>query len=360
MGTETMTRSAPRKLLLAVGTAALLIGGLAGCEPPPPRLQLAVNSSLPGADSNPGDGTCSSSAAGGACTLVAAIQEGSTAPDGADVTVPAGHYTNMTTTVTGDVALLTGSGDVSITASTITVESGGRLSLSDVNTSTSIAAPPPSFPDNLSSSVSLLHLNVAGEAVVARSILGGLHIPIGGNVLAVDSIVGTTTTIDAGSLLAVRSSLFANSANGPAGTAMAAGPGASTRLAASVLAVPHTSTSLGIDFPGGQGTCTGPAPTSFGHLFVEVPCGTMDGDGDGSGNTGTVQHVNITYTGIGYQETGAYFALRPTSPLIDAIPLGHPACPPGAVDVYGQPRGIDGNGDGIPGCDIGAVEHQPA
>jgi hypothetical protein len=48
-----------------------------------------------------------------------------------------------------------------------------------------------------------------------------------------------------------------------------------------------------------------------------------------------------------------------SSPLVDAIPLGGAGCSEDAVDLYGNPRGVDGNGDGIPGCDIGAVELQP-
>ena len=59
-----------------------------------------------------------------------------------------------------------------------------------------------------------------------------------------------------------------------------------------------------------------------------------------------------------YSETSRLH-LSMSSPLIDAIPIGVPACPVGSTDVYGMPRGVDGNGDGVPGCDIGAIEHQP-
>lgn len=349
-----------RTALKRLGTlvaASLAIGGLAACEPAPPRLQLTVDSQLEGSDDAPGDGTCSSAAAAGACTLAAAIQEGSAAADGADVTVPPGHYRNVTTTVTGDVALITeAAANVAITSSTITVGVGARLSLSGINTSESIAAPPPGFPGPPSSAVVPLQLDVSGTLVMKRSVLAGLHITADGNALMVDSVVGADGTVNLGSLVAVRSSFFADSASGPAGTVLAAAPGATTRLAGSVLAMPHTSTSLGFSFPGGQGTCTGPAPISHDHLFVEVPCGDVDGSGD----AGATLHVTVAFTGTGYQETGASYSLRPTSPLVDAIPVGHPACPPGATDVYGEPRGVDGNADGIPGCDIGAVERRPA
>jgi hypothetical protein len=48
-------------LALAVSAAV----GSVGCEPPP-RLQLTVDSTAAGVDDNPGDGVCSSAAAGGA------------------------------------------------------------------------------------------------------------------------------------------------------------------------------------------------------------------------------------------------------------------------------------------------------
>lgn len=49
-----------------------------------------------------------------------------------------------------------------------------------------------------------------------------------------------------------------------------------------------------------------------------------------------------------------------TSPLVDAIPLGTAGCSTSMLDMYGNPRGGDGNGDGIPGCDIGAIERPAA
>jgi hypothetical protein len=341
---------------------ALTIAGLisvvgAGCEPPPPRLQLTVTTALDGVDDDPGDGVCSSAAAGGACTLRAAIDEGNVAADGADLAVAAGHYRMGPVTVTGDVAVNPASpATVSISESIITVASGARLTLRGINTSTAIRALPPG--PNPTSSVSPVRLEVAGEVEVVGSILGGMTISAGGVAVLVDSVAEQMGLANDGQLLAWRSTL-AVPASGLDRTVLRTGTGAGSVLGSSVLTVPHATISLGLDFPGGGGTCLGSAPTSASHMFVEVPCGPMSGVGDGSGDAGTTTLYWFEYTGIGYQQVGHLHGLRPTSPLIDAIPVGHPACPVGAVDVYGRPRGVDGNGDGIAGCDIGGVERQP-
>lgn len=348
------------RTIRALGAAGLTVGALAACEPAPPRLQLEVTTAANGADSDPGDGVCSSAAAGGACTLQAAIEEGNLAPDGADVLVPALHVKGLDATVTGDVALRpAGPSSFTITDATITVAAGGRLALDGANTSPSIGASQPSFPTNPSSSVSLLDLVVEGRADVVGSMLGSLEIAAGGGALLADSVVRLATTANEGALLAVRSSFLGPSQNGTGVVALQSSPGATSLLVGSVVANPHVSTNLSVHFPGGQGTCAGTAPTSGGHLHVEVPCGPLEGPSDGSGDAEVQGTVTYEFTGIGYREVGHALSLQPGSPLIDAIPIGHPACQPGSVDVYGNPRGVDGDGDGMGGCDIGAVERQP-
>lgn len=349
-----------RKLDAAVA-AGVVAFGLAACEPAPPRLQLTVTSAVAGADDDPGDGICSSAAAGGACTLRAAIEEGNAAPDGADLAVAAGTYRNLTMTITGDVAIdPASSAAVTIADSTFTVAAGAHLALSGINTSTSIAAVPPSLPANPATDAVLLELDVSGSVVVTGSVIRGLDIAPAGGAVVVDSVVETTSSVNHGGLVALRSSFLLEAANGPDGTVLTTGAGPGSHLTASVLGVPHTRVDLfSFDFPGGEGTCAGAAPTSGSHLHVEDPCGPLTGTGDGSGDAGTTQLVNVIYNGIGYREVGSTYGLQPTSPLVDAIPLGDPACPDGAVDVYGNPRGVDGDGDGTGGCDIGAVELQP-
>jgi hypothetical protein len=353
------------RTIRTLAVAVLVAIGVAGCEPPPPRLQLTVDSPLAGVDDEPGDGVCSSAAAGGTCTLQAAIDEGNAAPDGADLTVPAGHYRNADATITGDVAVNPGRpANVAITDTTITVAAGARMAVSGINTSTSIQAEPPSLPDNPGTAVALLGLEVAGSAEVGGSVLSRLDVAAGGGAVVVDSIVESVGMTNHGRLLALRSSLFGPSAYGPAATVLTTGAAGVSHLASSVVAVPHATVLIspstsGFSYPGGQGTCAGPAPISGSYQFVEVPCGPMEGTGDGSGDAGATTTATFVYTGVGYRQVGDVHDLAPTSPLVDAIPVGDGACDAGAVDVYGRPRGVDGNGDGVGGCDIGAVERQP-
>lgn len=345
----------------ALAVAGLVAVGAAACEPAPPRLQLRVDSTAAGADDDPGDGVCSSAAAaGGACTLQAAIDEGNAAADGADLTVPAGHYRNVDATITGDVIVKAQpAAEVAITESTFSVAAGARLIVAGINTSTSIQAVPP-VSGQMITTVSPLQLDVAGSAGVVGSVLGGLDVAADGGAVVVDSIVESLDVTNDGRLLALRSTLLGWSADDPDATVLTTGAGALSSLASSVVAVPHTTVDLiSFIFPGGDGTCAGSAPNSKTYMFVEVPCGPMDEVGDASGDAGTTVMMSVSYNGIGYYQIGLEYGLQPTSPLIDAIPVGEGTCDEGAVDIYGQPRGVDGDGDGVGGCDIGAVERQP-
>jgi hypothetical protein len=76
------------------------------------------------------------------------------------------------------------------------------------------------------------------------------------------------------------------------------------------------------------------------------------------GGSAKISESNVSNVGvIGFsEETGREFALLPGSPLIDA---GDPAAPQG-LDLHGDPRVADGDGDGVARRDLGAFELQPA
>lgn len=106
--------------------------------------------------------------------------------------------------------------------------------------------------------------------------------------------------------------------------------------------------------------CGGVGFTSLGHNLVGLDTGCpVDGSGDQTVDPDTVFTALIgplQHNG-GPTETHALLA---GSAAIDA---GDPQCSdpqgvPLTTDQRGSPRPVDGNGDGLPVCDIGAVEFQ--
>jgi hypothetical protein len=172
-----------------------------------------------------------------------------------------------------------------------------------------------------------------------------VHILPGGSASLVDSVVisdaDAGAVANAGTLTSLRSTLSGSQGcAGCAGQALATAPGAASHLQSSGI---HTT----IGATGFSG-CSGVAPISHGFVHVEVPCGSAPATGDSSGPAGwTLDPGSHAVT------------IDPASPLVDAIPLGAAGCDPSTVDLLGNPRGVDGDGDGTGGCDIGAVERQP-
>lgn len=328
--------------LAALAALATVVAGMTACEPVPPRLALTVTTTAFGADDTPGDGICASSAAGGACTLHAAVAEGNTAPHGADLTVPTGVYDTADETVTGDINVNHGTSVRIHLKNSWAVAPGGRLELNGVDGDGPLDG---------------VRLTVGGSATINRSYLsGGFNVQAGGVLLANNSVAGsrgdlpTPVNINKGSVLAF-SSTFLGMFNEP--SALTSETGASSHLRGTVLATPEVWWGGTIYASGGSGTCQGAPVTSLGYVHVEFPCSIVAGSGDSVGYAEIRDDVD---SGL----THSVLSLKLGSPLIDAIPLGDPACDPSTVDLYGNPRGVDGDGNGIGGCDIGAVEYQAA
>lgn len=336
--------------VLAASVATLIaITGLAGCEPRV-RLGLTVTATGVGADADPGDGVCASTLAGGACTLQAAIEEGNLAPDGADVTLPAGLY-RATATVTGDVRINPGAPvPAAILGSTLTVADGGGLEMTGINTSTTQG--------DLSQLA--LVVQAGGEARIARSILNTVSVEAGGRAALSATIVldlNAPGLSNAGGVVAVASSIQTNTLDGATVAPVATSPGGRSHLQASLVARPEARLLGSLFSAGGGGGCSGPAPTSGGYVLTEVSCGSIAQPGDVIADSLSFFDADLDLFDSSVR--GITFGLDAASPAVDAIPLGDPACDTAAVDVYGTARGIDGNGDGVGGCDIGAVERQP-
>jgi hypothetical protein len=325
-------------LLAALAVVMAVVG--TGCQPPPPRLSLTVTTTVNGFDDLLGDGLCTSVDAGGECTLQAAVAEGNLAPDGADISVPAGVYNPGNLVITGDIAVNPGSIQDVILTSAITVEESARFAATGIGPTTG-----PNF--------RLLAFDVAGRLDLVQSTLTSfsrtttgtglrpaLTVSATGTVLMADSLVLAFSPVsNAGRLAAVRSTV-AQGLESPA-PVLDTTAGGTTYLLASSLQRTQYSTAT-------DPVCAGNPPVSLGYVHLDVPCGGPPASGDTTGPSGVDP----------YQFAGTWF--DPTSPLIDAVPAGTNACKLPLVDLDGIGRGNDGDGDGTGACDVGAFELQPA
>jgi CSLREA domain-containing protein len=91
----------------------------AGAAPGQPAALLTVNSPADAVDANPGDGVCA--AAGGGCTLRAAVQESNALAGANTIMLPAGVYT---LTLDGDYEELAATGDLDLTGD-VTISGAG-------------------------------------------------------------------------------------------------------------------------------------------------------------------------------------------------------------------------------------------
>jgi hypothetical protein len=326
----TRARRARPRALAALVAAGLGLTALVACNPP---TSLTVNSTANGADANPGDGVCAT--AGAVCTLQAAFQEGN-ALGRALIWVPAGTYGHIPLTVTGELRVNWGAPKaVNLTDVAMTVAPGGNLAIEGVTAYEGRDLDPTHG----------WSLAVQGQAQVRRSYLfgdggPGLAVAAGGTATVEDSIVASpnTAVTNAGAANLVRTSLWSLDANPVVSTT----GGGATHLTSSAVVKGN------VFDPAADGTCAGTAPISHGSNRVEVGCGSVPAAGDSTGPSGTSWAIN-------------YPTLKVTlaSPLVDAVPVGVAGCSTAAKDAYGNPRAVDGNGDGTAACDIGGVERQP-
>ena len=201
----------------------------------------------------------------------------------------------------------------------------------------------------------------------------------GGGTIERARVIGTNAGVVAASNdTTIRDSFL--TITGSFGTVLRANtaPNADTNVTADGLTI------FASDMPdiGGVAVSTGPDPSRNAHLTLTnsivrggatplyavaggAGTGTISAsysDYDPSGNIewgGKISESNVSNVGdaVGFsEESGREFALLPGSPLIDA---GDPAAPQG-LDMHGDPRVADGNGDGVARRDLGAFELQPA
>ncbi len=258
-------------------------------------------------------------------------------------------------------AIETGGGDIIVNNSTF---SG--------NTAGSRGGATSTLGGNYTITNSTLSGNTAGGA-------GGATFTLGGNHTITNSTFSgnTATTNDGGATRTVNgdytitNSTFTSNTAGGAGGAIYTSSGAIslTDVTMSGNRAPTGAHVVGIDAPsslvafgsvladplGGGANCSIAGTTTSGgyNYSTDASCGFT---GTGDTESGAAPQLGVLGNNGGPTQTMLPAA---GSPLVEAIPVG--ACAPGiATDQRGFPRPADGNDDGSTGCDIGAVELQPA
>lgn len=323
-----------------VGAALLVAGGLAACDPAPPPVPFVVSSTAATADHTPGDGICEATPGVGDCTLPAAITEANAVPR-ATVTVPAGTYTEIDVVIEGRVELTgAGSAQTLLGDSTITIASGANVGITDLGTV-------PYDGTDLGLAIvadGTLRLDRTQVSRVHPTQLDGIALEVGagGGVVVTDSILlgGTHGLQNAGSVILDRSAVL-NIFDGRIDTL----PEGETHHRATIV-----SRAANTGLP--TSSCTGTPAVSHGYAYyAPFAWGCTLASTDVAGTP--LPLVTAPATGASLYTVPTTFA------TVDAIPLGEAGCELGTVDVLGNPRGVDGNGDGVDGCDIGALELQP-
>lgn len=307
---------------VTVVVAALVVA--TACDPWVPPTQLAVTTVVDGPDADPGDGICEVTVGASDCSLRAAIDEGN-ALGSADIAVPAGRYSiAFGVTVTGSLSIVeSGPGNVIVDA-WFTIAEGAQL-----------------VADGLGS------YNVPGARFLVRGTFVGRHLSLAGLESSGQVVVATTGTAVIENSILVH--VFGN-------TPTVQNQGTLILRSSSLRAW----SDLGVNTPALANTgrvvvassvlqsCTGTAPESHGSNTDDDGSCSLTAPGD---RPSTPADITVRIAGE------VVYDLNPGSPLIDAVPVGVNGCGVDLVDDQGHvARPQDGDGDGVPACDIGARE----
>lgn len=320
-----MFRSRSRRLGSAALAAFLALGAATACDPPAPTPTFVVTTTADGVDAAPGDGTCEMTPGAGDCSLRAAVDEGN-ALGTAAITLPAGTYGGLGFQVTGNLSINRDAPvDARLGSKWITVAAGGHLHVDGLS---SYDVPGVRF--TVEGTFVGRHLSLVGLESSSQVIVRPSGVAVVENSLLAHVFGATPSVRNEGVLILQHTALLAWSAVGVPTTAFV--NTGSAHVAASVLQSCGGSTaplSLGYNSDS-DGTCALAAP---GDQPAAPP----------------LFAINLTQP--------VTYDLDATSPLVDAIPPGVNGCGTTVTDdLSGSPRPTDGNGDGTPGCDIGARE----
>ena len=341
---------------------------------------FTVNDTTDAVDANPGDGNCLVAPAG--CSLRAAIQEANALPGPDTITVPSGVFELTRTGVEtpSDPAAVT---DLDVTDDVTITGAGASATIVDAKGTGRV-------------------FDVASSAtIVGLTIRGGDEVDGGGLLVLPDTTLSLTVRdvqitgnkaahggalfVDGGAVVLLeRVSITGNTGTTSGGTAeITAGGGTVTLRNATVSGNVSGQTDL---VNGGELTLdhvTFVASTIGGSIDVAAGTTTIRGSILDAGATGVVcgagtfvsQGANLEHgTSCGFamiadvsatdpalgplQDNGGgtlTHAIAATSPAVDAAG----SCPPPSDDQRGTARPLDGDGDQVAACDVGAFELDP-
>ena len=331
-------------------------------------MAFVVDSQTDWPDANPGDGLCVATN-GGSCTLRAAIQESSaaTGPDTIDLGTGLTYNIYGTTPeddvgVTGDLdvvgdLILHGHGSTLHPVSLVALqEFGSKLTIDHLSADNS-----ETFIDNRYGSVSLADVTLNATT-------------------SISSTGGGALTVTRGNLLAKNGPAIQQKGSGP--VVLDASTVAGVSASGGNITISSSTISIGVAVQGGAATITnstivggrvGIALLSGGtasatNSIIEhtlTPGSDCEGGGIISGGWNLASDHSCSLSAPSdLQDTDPLLSpirdhggpTRTSTPLTGsaAIDSGRPGC--AATDQSGLIRPTDGNGDGISGCDRGAVE----
>lgn len=300
-----------------------------------PRPHFDVVSGDPWRDDDPGDGSCRAEFTG-VCTLQAAIDEANASGRETDLDVADGTY-ELDEGVRGRVRINWGDPGV-VRINDLSIGVGGQLLIDGLTTWLA----PPVLVEGvlLARHSSLATLDRTSLRIGSTGIVALEH-----SVLVTgfgDSVIVNQGTLHLRNVSMASTAASFMSLRGPVLVNEGAG---STTMQSSVI----TAFREGDPGPPTVPACAGNQPVSLGHnATYDLSCGlTASGDQQGA------------VIALGGSVVNLVFALTPAvgSPLVDAVPAGVNSCGADVVDdLRGDPRPVDGDGDTIAACDIGAVE----
>jgi CSLREA domain-containing protein len=370
-----------------------------------PPVVFNVDTPDDGVDANPGDLTCATAAGG--CTLRAAIQETNALPGGDRVILPSGTYRLTISGANEDAA---STGDLDITQDLAIEGAGAESTIIDGNASDRVFEIASGAEATISGVtirngrvqagsgggiVNLGTLALAQSRLVNSSASGGGGVANTGALTLTDVTVGSNQVTGTGggienygSLTLANVTLSSNSSGGTGG--LQAGGG--------IFNV-GTATLTNVTISGNTAAGSGGAIANFGDMTLTsvtagdntAPSGAAIDAIDGTirlkdtivANNHGGENCRGTIISLGHnldssakcsfavagdlsnldpllgplQDNGGFTFTRALLPDSPAIDRGSTDCPPPATDQRGASRPVDGNGDGMAFCDIGAFEH---